>query len=132
MIGRLNHVAIAVRDIGKAAAIYRDVLGAEVSAAVEQDDSVAGKRRTQVGEIGVKAQIHFVQVVVLPRHADRARGHDVQFLPLDVQRNIYRRNFEGELRIVGAQRGHSEHQQGNERRGDEFRELLRHIRVAQR
>ena len=29
MIGRLNHVAIAVRDIGKAAAVYRDVLGAE-------------------------------------------------------------------------------------------------------
>jgi methylmalonyl-CoA/ethylmalonyl-CoA epimerase len=31
-------VAIAVRDIGKAAAIYRDVLGAEVSAAVPQPD----------------------------------------------------------------------------------------------
>jgi methylmalonyl-CoA/ethylmalonyl-CoA epimerase len=38
MIGRLNHVAIAVRDIGKAAAIYRDVLGAEVSAAVPQPE----------------------------------------------------------------------------------------------
>ena len=24
MIGRLNHVAIAVRDIGKATAVYRD------------------------------------------------------------------------------------------------------------
>ena len=38
MIGRLNHVAIAVRDAGKAAAIYHDVLGAEVSAAVPQPD----------------------------------------------------------------------------------------------
>ena len=38
MIGRLNHVAIAVRDIGKAAAVYRDVLGADVSAAVAQPD----------------------------------------------------------------------------------------------
>ncbi len=38
MIGRLNHVAIAVRDIGKAAAVYRDVLGADVSAAVPQPD----------------------------------------------------------------------------------------------
>ena len=38
MIGRLNHVAIAVRDAGEAAAIYRDVLGAEVSAAVPQPD----------------------------------------------------------------------------------------------
>jgi methylmalonyl-CoA/ethylmalonyl-CoA epimerase len=38
MIGKLNHVAIAVRDIGKAAAVYRDVLGAEVSAAVRLPD----------------------------------------------------------------------------------------------
>jgi methylmalonyl-CoA/ethylmalonyl-CoA epimerase len=36
MIGRLNHVAIAVRDIASAAAVYRDTLGAEVSAAVPQ------------------------------------------------------------------------------------------------
>jgi methylmalonyl-CoA/ethylmalonyl-CoA epimerase len=38
MIGKLNHVAIAVRDIDKAAAIYRDIFGAEVSAAVPQPD----------------------------------------------------------------------------------------------
>jgi methylmalonyl-CoA/ethylmalonyl-CoA epimerase len=38
MIGRLNHVAIAVRDIGKAADVYRNILGAEVSAAVPQPD----------------------------------------------------------------------------------------------
>jgi len=31
MIGRLNHVAIAVRDIAKASDIYRRTLGAEVS-----------------------------------------------------------------------------------------------------
>lgn len=36
MIGRLNHVAIAVRDIAKAAALYRDTLGARVSEAVPQ------------------------------------------------------------------------------------------------
>jgi methylmalonyl-CoA/ethylmalonyl-CoA epimerase len=38
MIGRLNHVAIAVRDLAKAAEIYRRTLGAEVSAAVPQPD----------------------------------------------------------------------------------------------
>lgn len=32
MIGRLNHVAIAVPDIERAAATYRDTLGASVSA----------------------------------------------------------------------------------------------------
>lgn len=36
MIGRLNHVAIAVRDIGKASEIYRKVLGAQVSAEMAQ------------------------------------------------------------------------------------------------
>ena len=32
MIGRLNHVAIAVRDLAAATALYRDTLGAKVSA----------------------------------------------------------------------------------------------------
>ena len=32
MIGRLNHVAIAVRDLETSAALYRDTLGARVSA----------------------------------------------------------------------------------------------------
>ncbi len=34
MIGKLNHVAIAVRDLDAAARLYRDVLGATVSAPV--------------------------------------------------------------------------------------------------
>jgi methylmalonyl-CoA/ethylmalonyl-CoA epimerase len=38
MIGKLNHVAIAVPDIAKAADMYRKSLGAEVSAAVPQPD----------------------------------------------------------------------------------------------
>ena len=36
MIGKLNHVAIAVPDLEKATAIYRDVLGANVSAPLPQ------------------------------------------------------------------------------------------------
>ncbi|HVA12401.1 MAG TPA: methylmalonyl-CoA epimerase [Stellaceae bacterium] len=35
MIGRLNHVAIVVPDLAWAAALYRDVLGAAVSAPVD-------------------------------------------------------------------------------------------------
>src|SRR5436309_11980740 len=38
MIGRLNHVAIAVGDIAKASQLYRDTLGADVSAVVAQPD----------------------------------------------------------------------------------------------
>ena len=38
MIGRLNHVAIAVGDIAKAAKLYRETLGAKVSGVVPQPD----------------------------------------------------------------------------------------------
>jgi methylmalonyl-CoA/ethylmalonyl-CoA epimerase len=38
MIGRLNHVAIATKDIKAAARVYRDTLGAKVSEPVPQPD----------------------------------------------------------------------------------------------
>ena len=38
MIGKLNHVAIAVPDLAAATKIYRETLGARVSAAVDQPD----------------------------------------------------------------------------------------------
>lgn len=38
MIGRLNHVAIAVRDIAAATALYRDTLGARVSQPLPQPE----------------------------------------------------------------------------------------------
>lgn len=40
MLGRLNHVAIAVPDLEKGAAIYRQMLGAQVSA--RQDEPTHG------------------------------------------------------------------------------------------
>jgi methylmalonyl-CoA/ethylmalonyl-CoA epimerase len=38
MIGRLNHVAIAVNDLAAGAALYRGMLGAQVSEPVPQPD----------------------------------------------------------------------------------------------
>ena len=38
MIGRLNHVAIAVKDLASASRLYRDTLGAKVSAPLDQPD----------------------------------------------------------------------------------------------
>jgi methylmalonyl-CoA/ethylmalonyl-CoA epimerase len=38
MIGRLNHVAIAVKDLAAASALYRNTLGAKVSDPVPQPD----------------------------------------------------------------------------------------------
>ena len=38
MIGRLNHVAVAVPDLRAAAAIYRDTLGAKVSPPVDMPE----------------------------------------------------------------------------------------------
>eukprot|EP01035_Chromulina_nebulosa_P036065 gene36065-48532_t len=63
MIGRLNHVAIAVKDLAAATALYRDTLGARVSQPLPQPEhgvtvvfvelpenesfSVAGSRRNK-------------------------------------------------------------------------------------
>lgn len=38
MIGKLNHVAIVVPDLDAASAVYRDTLGADVSAATDLPD----------------------------------------------------------------------------------------------
>jgi methylmalonyl-CoA/ethylmalonyl-CoA epimerase len=38
MIGRLNHIAIAVPDLAAAAALYRDTLGAKVGAPQDEPD----------------------------------------------------------------------------------------------
>ncbi len=38
MIGKLNHVAIAVPDLAAATALYRDLLGARVSEPLDQPD----------------------------------------------------------------------------------------------
>ncbi len=38
MLGKLNHVAIAVRDIDQASAVYREMLGAKLSAKVAQPE----------------------------------------------------------------------------------------------
>ncbi len=38
MIGRLNHVAIAVPDLAAASAVYRDTLGANVSDPIDEPD----------------------------------------------------------------------------------------------
>jgi len=38
MIGKLNHIAIAVPDLAKASVLYRDTLGAKVSAPIAMPD----------------------------------------------------------------------------------------------
>ncbi len=38
MIGRLNHVAIAVKDLEKASGVYKNALGAKVGAPTEQPE----------------------------------------------------------------------------------------------
>lgn len=38
MIGRLNHVAIAVKDIAAATAVYKNALGAKVTAPLQQPE----------------------------------------------------------------------------------------------
>ena len=55
MIGRLNHVAIAVRDIAKAANVYRQTLGAQVSEPMPQPEHGVGhpwRRPGRRGSVG--------------------------------------------------------------------------------
>jgi methylmalonyl-CoA epimerase len=56
MIGQLNRVVIAGRDIAKAAAVYRDTQGAEVFAAIAQPEhgvtAVFTSPHTKVGPLG--------------------------------------------------------------------------------
>jgi catechol 2,3-dioxygenase-like lactoylglutathione lyase family enzyme len=52
MIGRLNHVAIAVPDLAAATQVYRDTLGARVSEAVDQPEHL----RVLVGALRKKIE----------------------------------------------------------------------------
>jgi methylmalonyl-CoA/ethylmalonyl-CoA epimerase len=53
-IGKLNHVAIAVPDIDKAAALYRDVLGAQVSEKHAQPDHGVYTVFVQLGQAKIE------------------------------------------------------------------------------
>ena len=65
MIGRLNHVAIAVPDLAAAAATYRDTLGATVSAPVDLREhgvttvfvELANTKIELLGELGADSPI---------------------------------------------------------------------------
>ena len=48
MIGRLNHVAIAVPDLEAASAQYRDALGAKVGAPQDEPDHGAKRHRHEM------------------------------------------------------------------------------------
>ncbi len=98
MIGRLNHVAIAVRDLARAAELYRDVLGAAVSAPIAQaehgvttvfvalpntkieliapfgDDSPIAKFLDRMPDGGIHHVCYEVDDIAAARDALRARG----------------------------------------------------------
>jgi methylmalonyl-CoA/ethylmalonyl-CoA epimerase len=98
MIGRLNHVAIAVRDLAKASGIYRDVLGASVSEPVSQpehgvttvfitlpntkieliaplgEDSPIAKFLERMPEGGIHHVCYEVEDIVAAREALRSQG----------------------------------------------------------
>ncbi len=55
MIGRVNHIAVAVPDLSAAIALYRDALGASVSA--PQDEPVHGVTVAFVGLPNTKVEL---------------------------------------------------------------------------
>ena len=99
MIGRLNHVAIAVPDIGVAAAQYRDVLGAEVSAVEYQPDhgvqtvfiSLPNTKIELLGVLGAESPIR--------GFLDRSPGGGIHHVCYEVDDILAARD---RLRAVGA------------------------------
>ncbi len=99
MIGRLNHVAIAVPDIGVAAAQYRDVLGAEVSAVEDQPDhgvqtvfiSLPNTKIELLGVLGAESPIR--------GFLDRSPGGGIHHVCYEVDDILAARD---RLRAVGA------------------------------
>ena len=73
MIGRLNHVAIVVPDLAAAAALYRDALGARVSAPQRRDDEALREtarrvlRRILRERLGKRPLIEVQLVRLVPR-----------------------------------------------------------------
>jgi methylmalonyl-CoA/ethylmalonyl-CoA epimerase len=79
MIGKLNHVAIATLDLEKATALYRDTLGAKVSAPMDQPEhgvttvfvELSGAKVELLAPLGVNSPIaHY-----LKRHPDGGVHH---------------------------------------------------------
>jgi len=62
MLGRLNHVAIAVKDAEKAAKIYGTAFGAEISALAE---SVRRAVRATINEHWGKKPLCYVHVLTV-------------------------------------------------------------------
>jgi methylmalonyl-CoA/ethylmalonyl-CoA epimerase len=79
MIGRLNHVAIVVPDLARASALYRDLLGADVSAPVDLPahgvttvfDTLANTKIELLRPLGEKSPI----ASFLERHPDGGMHH---------------------------------------------------------
>jgi methylmalonyl-CoA/ethylmalonyl-CoA epimerase len=104
MIGRLNHVAIAVPDLAAASALYRQMLGARVSEPVDQPEhgvttvfvDLPNTKIELLGVLGATSPI----ATFLERHA-KGGIHHLCYEVKDIE--AARRQLEaGGARVLGA------------------------------
>ena len=75
-LGRLNHVAIAVPDLDRAATLYRDVLGAKVS------EVVVSILQCVFTANYVLCHFMSLQPLLMNKYLNSPRGHNYGLLPL--------------------------------------------------
>ncbi len=85
MIGKLNHVAVAVPDLEKAAATYRDVLGARVSAPLPQPaEALPGDPETLKAMLNAE-RVRLQRLVQIIKELQRHRfGRRAETLPVQL------------------------------------------------
>ncbi|MGP1395841.1 MAG: methylmalonyl-CoA epimerase [Inquilinaceae bacterium] len=84
MIGRLNHVAIAVTDLEAATRLYRDALGATVSDAVDQPEHGVTTVFVELGNTRIELLAPLGEASPIARFLDRNPDGGMHHLCLEV------------------------------------------------
>lgn len=84
MIGRLNHVAIAVTDLEAATRLYRDTLGARVSDAVDQPEHGVTTVFVDLGNTRIELLAPLGEVSPIARFLERNPDGGMHHLCLEV------------------------------------------------
>ncbi len=103
MIGRLNHVAIVVPDLAAAATLYRDVLGASVSAPVDLPDHGVTTVFVELPNTKIELLHPLGEDSPIARFLERNPGGGIHHLCYEVE-DIFaaRDRLEGEgMRVLG-------------------------------
>jgi methylmalonyl-CoA/ethylmalonyl-CoA epimerase len=99
MIGRLNHVAIAVHDLAAASRLYREMLGADVSAPVPQPEHGVTTVFVTLPNTKIELMAPLGDASPIAKFLERSPGGGVHHVCYEVEDIVSARD---ELRARGA------------------------------